>query len=150
MRVKVDMRPFDQIFARLGLDERGDVQEKLTAAINQRITRYMPYRTGNLSTKKKRMISPTEILVDEVYAQYQYYGEVMVDPVTRAAGFRDKDGQWKSRKGVPKVKSDRAINYDMTKHPNAGPFWDKRLMAAEGAQILSDIQAYVDRKAGKR
>ena len=84
------------------------------------------------------------------YARYMYYGEVMVDPVTRAAGFRDKEGNWKSRKNVSKVRSGRPIQYDKTKgHPRAGPYWDKKLMAAEGAQIAADVQEYVDRKAGK-
>lgn len=149
-RVIVDMRPVNTIITRLGLDRDGDVQLFLTNNINKRITRYMPYRTGVLATKSKYIKSPTEIEVLGPYARYMYYGEVMVDPVTRAAGFRDKEGNWKSRKNVSKVRSGRPIQYDKTKgHPRAGPYWDKKLMAAEGAQIAADVQEYVDRKAGK-
>lgn len=149
-RVKVNMKPVNRIVTRLGLNKTGDVQMQATRIINQRITRYMPYRTGALATKLKFIKSPTEIEVLGPYARYQYYGEVMVDPETRAAGFKDKDGQWKSRRGVPKVRSGRPIQYTKTKHPLAGPFWDRRLMAAEGAQIAKELQTYVDRKAGKR
>lgn len=149
-RVKVNMKPVNRIVTRLGLNKTGDVQMQATRIINQRITRYMPYRTGALATKLKFIKSPTEIEVLGPYARYQYYGEVMVDPETRAAGFKDKDGQWKSRRGVPKVRSGRPIQYTKTKHPLAGPFWDRRLMAAEGAQIAKELQNYVDRKAGKR
>lgn len=149
-RVKVNMKPVNRIVTRLGLNKTGDVQMQATRIINQRITRYMPYRTGALATKLKFIKSPTEIEVLGPYARYQYYGEVMMDPETRAAGFKDKDGQWKSRRGVPKVRSGRPIQYTKTKHPLAGPFWDRRLMAAEGAQIAKELQTYVDRKAGKR
>ena len=149
-RVKVNMKPVNRIVTRLGLNKTGDVQMQATRIINQRITRYMPYRTGALATKLKFIKSPTEIEVLGPYARYQYYGEVMVDPETRAADFKDKDGQWKSRRGVPKVRSGRPIQYTKTKHPLAGPFWDRRLMAAEGAQIAKELQNYVDRKAGKR
>lgn len=150
-RIKVEMKPVNTILARLGVNKSGDVQMQTTRIINQRITRYMPYRTGALSTKSKHIKSPTEIEVISPYARYMYYGEVMVDPVTRAAGFKDADGQRKSRKGVPKVRSGRPINYDTAKgHPLAGPKWDQRMMAAEGSQIAKEIQAYVNRKAGKR
>ena len=150
-RIKVNMKPVNQIVARLGLNPTGDVQKQTTAIINHRITRYMPYKNGVLAYESKYIKSPTEIEVLGPYARYMYYGEVMVDPKTRAAGFQDKDGQWKSRRGVPKVRSGRPIDYDTTKgHPLAGPNWDKRMMAAEGAQITKELQSYVNRKAGKR
>lgn len=150
-RIHVEMKPVNTILTRLGVNKTGDVQMFLTNTVNRRITRYIPYRSSALSTKLKFIKSPTKIEVLGPYARYMYYGEVMVDPVTRAAGFIDKDGQWKSRKGVPKVRSGRPINYDTTgKHPLAGPLWDQRMMAAEGAQIAAEVQAYVDRKAGKR
>lgn len=149
-RVKVSMKPVNTILTRLGVDKTGDVQMQTTNIINKRITRYMPFRSGALATKLKFIKSPTEIEVLGPYARVQYYGEIMVDPVTRAAGFKDKDGQWKSRKGVPKVRSGRQMNYSKHKNPLAGPFWDRRLMATEGKQIAAEVQRYVDRKAGKR
>jgi hypothetical protein len=106
----------------------------------------MPHQTGNLSTKLKIIKSPTEIEVLGPYARIHYYGEIMVDPVTGAAGFLDKDGQWKSRKNVPKVRSGRMFDYSGGKNPLAGPFWDRRLMAAEGDAIAADLQRYVEGK----
>ena len=149
-RIKVSMKPVNTIMTRLGVNKTGDVQMQATRIINQRITRYMPFRSGVLATKLKYIRSPTEIEVLGPYARYQYYGEVMVDPKTKAAGFQDADGQWKSRKGVPKVRSGRVIQYDTTKNPRAGPFWDRRMMAAERTQIAGEIQKYVNRKVKKR
>ncbi len=147
-RIKVEMKPVNTIVTRLGVGRDGDVQRHVTSEISRRITRYMPYRSGALATKLKLVTGPNEITVLGPYARYMYYGEVMVDPVTGAAGFLDKDGQWKSRKNVPKVRSGRPIKYNTGPHghPLAGPKWDKRLMAAEGKQIAAETQAYVRRK----
>lgn len=125
-RIKVEMKPVNRIVTRLGVGERGDVQMQLTRIINKRITRYMPFRSGALATKLKIIKSPTEIEVMGPYARYQYYGKVMVGP-------------------PPKAVTGIDLQYDPTKNPNAGPFWDKRLMAAEGDAIRSEIQAYIDR-----
>lgn len=129
--VKVNMKPVNTILARLGVNKTGDVQMFVTNTVNRRITRYMPYRSSALSTKLKFIKSPTEIEVLGPYARYQYYGKVMVG-------------------SAPKAVTDQDLWYDKTKNPLAGPFWDRRMMEAEGKQISAEIQRYVDRKAGKR
>lgn len=147
-QVRVDMRPVKQIMRRLGIDAQGDVQRFHTANVLRRIQKYMPYRTG--ATIKTMIVqSPVSspfIHVDVPYARMLYYGKVMVDPKTGAAGFLTENG-WRSRRGVPKVASSRDIQYDKTKNPRAGPFWDRRLAAAEGAQMAAELQAYVRRRA---
>lgn len=128
--VRVDMKPVNTIVSRLGISRTGDVQMFVTNEVNRRITRYMPYRTGTLATKLKHIKSATEIEVLGPYAAYQYYGKVMVGP-------------------PPKTVTDKDLVYSTHKNPLAGPYWDKRMMAAEGKQIAADVQKYVNRKAGK-
>lgn len=130
-KITVKMDPVNTILKRLGVDGDGDVQQQVTGIINHRMTRYMPFRTGVLATKLKHIKSPTEIEVLGPYARYQYYGKVMVGP-------------------PPKTVTDRDLQYTKTKNPLAGPKWDERMMAAEGKQIATEIQEYVDRKAGKK
>lgn len=148
--IKVDMAPVQKVMDGLGVTARGDVQKFHTANVRRRIQKYMPYRTG--ATIKLMIVqSPADepfIHVDAPYARMLYYGKVMVDPETGAAGFLTKNG-WRSRKGVKKVESSRKIKYDQTKNPKAGPFWDRRLIAEEGAAMQQDLQAYVDRRAGR-
>lgn len=148
--IKVDMKPVSSVMKGLGVTVRGDVQKFHTANVRRRIQKYMPYRSG--ATIKTMIIqSPAEepfIHVDVPYARMLYYGKVMVDPKTHAAGFLTENG-WRSRKGVKKVVSNRDITYDKTKNPQAGPFWDRRLIAAEGAAMRQDLQEYVNRRAGK-
>ena len=151
-RVTVNMKPIDQILKEKGLKRGGDVQRYHTANVLNRIVKYMPYRTGATIkiTQIQTHIDIPEIVTDTPYARYLYYGKVMVDPVTGAAGFLDKDGQWKSRRGVPKVATDRDLQYTKDKNPLAGPFWDRALVAAEGRAMQADLQQHVNRKAGKR
>lgn len=130
-RIRVEMKPVNTILTRLGVNKTGDVQMFLTNTVNRRITRYMPYRSSALSTKLKLITGPAEITVLGPYARYQYYGKAM-------------EGR------APKHVTERPLNYDKTKNPLAGPFWDRALMSHEKDAIIADIQEYVDRKAGKR
>lgn len=147
--IKVDMAPVRTVMKRLGVTAQGDVQRFHTASALRCIQRYMPYRSRAM-IKLMIVQSPIDepfIHVDAPQARMLYYGKVMVDPVTHAAGFLTPNG-WRSRKGVPKVASGRDIQYDQTKNPQAGPFWDRRLMAAEGDAMRQELQDYVDRRAG--
>lgn len=125
-KVKLEMKPIATILARLGIDKNGRVQRFLTETVNRRITRYMPFRSGVLATKLKFVSSPTEITVNGPYARYQYYGKVMVGK-------------------PPKQVTDTDLTYDKTKRPSAGPFWDRRLMAAEKDVILREVEARIKR-----
>ncbi len=126
-KINVSMKPVNVIVTRLGVGRDGDVQRFVTNTVNRRIMRYMPYRSGALATKLKLVTGPNEITVLGPYARYQYYGKVMVGE-------------------APKTVTDRDLRYDKTKNPEAGPFWDRALMAAEGKQIAAETQAYVRRK----
>lgn len=146
MRVTVKCKSAEQIIRAHGLDRNGDVQRAWTNIVNRRLSRYMPYRSGALSGKLKYISGPAEITVAAPYARYQYYGKVMVDPKINAAGFLTKDGTWRSRKGAVKVLTDRPLTYDTTKNEQAGPFWDRRLLAAEGDSMVQEIRAYIRRR----
>lgn len=149
MRIKVEMKPVNTILARLGVDKNGDVQMQLTRIVNQRITRYMPYRTGALATKLKYIKSPTEIEVLGPYARMQYFGKVMVNAATGKGPMNIPGVGLRYREGTVLKATDRDLQYDTTKNPRAGPYWDRRMMAAEGDQIAAELQAYIDRRKKK-
>lgn len=146
VKVKVQMRPVSTILTRLGVDKNGDVQKFVTHTINRRITRYMPYSSSALSTKLKFVKSPTEIEVLGPHAAYQYFGKVMVNAKTGKGPMNIPGVGLRYKKGTILKVTDRDLEYDKTKHPKAGPFWDKRLMAAEGKAIAAEAEAYVRRK----
>ena len=148
--IRVNMKPAGAVMNELGVTARGDVQKFHTANVRRRIQKYMPYRSG-ATIKLMVFQSPADdpfIHVDVPYARMLYYGKVMVDPKTHAAGSLTENG-WRSRKDVKKIVSGRDINYDKTKNPPAGPFWDRRLISEEGPAMQADLQEYVNRRAGK-
>ena len=132
-KITVDMAPVKQILKAKGLTADGDVQRFHTQNVLRRIQKYMPYRTG--ATIKTMIvqtdISKPEIVLDVPHGRYLYHGKVMVGP-------------------APKVVTDRDLQYTKTKNPQAGPYWDRALKAAEMPAMQADLQRYVNRRAGKR
>ena len=148
MNVYLELNSINKILKDRGLAANGSAQAFHTNNVMHRMVKYMPYLSG---TTIKIMIAQTNIrnpyiLIDVPYAKFLYYGKLMVDTQTKAAGFLTEDG-WRSRKGVNKVKSSRDITYTKTKHPLAGPYWDRRLWAAEGKAITGDLQDFLRRGA---
>lgn len=152
IKVKLKLNPVSQIIKAKGLDENGDVQKFLTSTVNDRIGRYMPASsaTAVLATKKKFIASPTQIVIQGPYAQYQYYGKVMVNAKTGKGPMNIPGVGLRYKKGTILKETERPLDYDTTFHKDAGPFWDRALMAAEGKAIEADVQSYIDRKAGKK
>lgn len=137
--IKVDMAPVRTIMKGLGVTAQGDVQRFHTANVRRRIQKYMPYRSG--ATIKLMIVqSPVDepfIHVDVPYAHFQYEGKVWIYPPTGST--------WAPKYGM-KEKTDRDLTYDKSKNPQAGPHWDRRLIAAEGVQMAAELQDYVKRR----
>lgn len=129
MEIKLQMPAVAELVRKKGLDPDGHVQMFLTMDINRRIGKFMPHLSGTLETKLKHIRSGTQIEILGPFAKYQYYGKVMAGP-------------------PPKVVTDKDLQYTKTFNPQAGPFWDKRLMAAEGKAIEADVQCYIERGEG--
>ncbi len=147
MSAKVTINPVSQILREHGLNPGGHVQRFHTSNVLRRIKRYMPYRSGMLI---KKTVAATDIAKPLIVtpgpeARMLYHGKVMVDPKTGKAGFLTDDG-WKSRRGVAKVPSNRDLVYTTSKNAQAGPYWDRRLKAAEMPVITRELQNYIDRR----
>ena len=145
--VYLEMNPVGQILKDKGLDPGGDAQKFHTANVLRRIKRYMPFVSGMTYkvTVAQTDISKPYIVTNIPYAKYLFYGKVMIDPKLGIAGFMTPEG-WRSRKGSVKVRTDRDLQYNRTKNPNAGPRWDRALSAAEGKAMAADLQRYLKRR----
>lgn len=132
-RVRVNIKPVQKILKDKGLTAGGDVQRFHTANVLRRIVKYMPYRTGATIklTQAQTDVNVPRIITAVPHGQYIYRGKVMEGP-------------------APKHVTDRDLKYTKTKNPQAGPYWDRRLVAAERRALQADLQNYVNRKAGKR
>ena len=144
------IKELNQMVKDKGLDKAGDVQAFHTQNVLRRIKRYMPFRTGVTYkiTVAQTDIHKPEIVTDTPYAKYLFYGKVMVDPKTGAAGFMTPEG-WRSRKGCVKVRTNRDLKFFKGKNPQAGARWDRALSANEGKAMTADLQRYINKRGGK-
>lgn len=130
MQVTLRMKDMNRLIRDKGLSSNGSVQAFHTNNVMRRIIKYMPYRTG--ATIKKTIldtdINKPYIVTNVPYGKYLYYGKVMVG-------------------SPPKQVTDIPLQYTKTKNPQAGPFWDRALVAAEGAALRADLQRYIDRRS---
>lgn len=133
MDVKFELHPVSRILKTKGLTSDGSVQAFHTQNVLRRIVKYMPYRTGSTIklTIAQTDINKPYIVTDVPYAKYLYYGKVM-------------EGS------APRTVTNRNLQYTLTKNPQAGPFWDRALVAAEMPALQRELQAYIDRKAGRK
>ena len=146
--IKIDTRSTAALTRRLGSQQLAQrAQIAMTREVDKRIGRYMAFRIGVMSGKAKRMISPSQILIDTPYARYQYYDKVMVNSKTGkgprlipGVGFRWPKG------AILKV-TDRPLQYDTSKNAKAGPYWDKALMGNESTEIFESVANEIIRAA---
>ena len=107
---------------------------------------FVPALTGSLTIRTR--LDGNKIIYPGPYARFLYYGKVMVNAKTgKGPAFIPGVG-YRYRKGTVLRATDRDLNYDTTKNQQAGPFWDRRMMAAEKDQIAHDLQAYINRRSG--
>lgn len=127
---KITVKPPSQIVKELGTGRGGAVQMFHTQNVIRRIQKFMPYRSGALI---KLMIAQSPVSepfvnIDAPPARYLYYGKAM-------------EGK------PPKRVTDRDLHYTITKNPQAGPFWDRRLLAAEKSVMQKELQDFADRRS---
>ena len=135
----LEMHSIEQIKKDKGLDPGGDVQIFHTQNVLHRILRYMPYDSGmtiKVTIAQTNVRRPL-IITNTPYARFLYHGKLMVSDVTGSP--------W-ARKGETKHVVDTPLVYTHTRNAEAGPYWDRALIAAEGAKLVSDLQKYLRRK----
>lgn len=128
MKVTVKMNGAERIVNDKGLGRRGKAQMFHTANVMRRIVKYMPFRTG--ATIKTMMVQTDirkpELVLDVPHGKYIFYGYAMVGD-------------------APRIKTNIPLNYTKTKHPLAGPRWDRALSAAEGKVLARELTNYLRR-----
>lgn len=123
------MNPIGQILRDKGLTASGSAQAFHTNNVLRRIIKYMPYRTGATIkvTIAQTNINKPQIITDVPYGKYLFYGKAM-------------EGR------APRKVTSKDLNYTKTKNPQAGPFWDRALSAAEGPAMAADLRRFLKRR----
>lgn len=117
--IKVVMKPTSVIEARLGIDANGEVQEFFRDTCARYMDDYVPFRKGRLA--EYIPVDKDKILYDQLYAEYQYYGE-------------RSDG------------SHKIVNRTLIPHPKATSYWDKVMWSAHSEDIIKAVQDKLEEK----
>ena len=118
--MSVKIKPVSEIKLRLGITPDGRVSKFAVNNCARHMDKYVPFDEGNLA---KYYVIGNEIHYDQLYAQYQYYGQ-------RNDGSRAIN------------EANRNRNY----HPLATSYWDKHMWTAEGLDVINEIEEYARRK----
>lgn len=124
--MSVYLKPHSVIMARLHLKPKGrdSAQAFLTATCAKAMDKYVPMDTGTLAEtvilngRLTSNVKDKTITYAQKYANYVY-------------------------KGISKSRN--PLNYHTDKHTWAGPYWDKRMISAEGDRVVKDVQKYIER-----
>lgn len=125
MNIQTNLDDVGTMLRRRGLEPHGRVQQMLTVTCVKEMDPYVPLRTGPL--KNTRVIAPDSVTYRGPYAQYQYYGKLMLAP----------SGSAFAHKGERKQLTTRDLTYSGA--PKRGPFWDKRMWADKKAKVVADV-----------
>ena len=149
--VHVYMPSAKELLEQYGLEKNGAVQEEWKRLVLNRIRRYMPNLTGKLiegMDRESKSRSADEIFIPGPYARYLYYGKVMVNAKTGKGPMLIPGVGLRYRKnaGVKLKATERDLTYTKENSAQAGPFWDRRLMAAEGDVLIEELREYIKRE----
>lgn len=115
--VKVGFPTMPQAALKLGVDKRGRVQNLVTDEAMKNLPDFMPLGEGRLIGSMSK-VGADRIRVSSIYARFLFFG--------------------KTRTGMP-------VNYSRDKSPNAGPHWDRRMVAARGKAMAAKVNRAIGR-----
>lgn len=149
MKVKMYLPSARKLVESKGLGKDGAVQAFHTRNVLRRIKRYMPFLTGATYkiTVAQTDIRKPEIVTDVPYARYLYCGKAMVNSKTGKGPALIPGVGYRYKNGTILRPTSQPLKYTHTKNPNAGPEWDKTLIAHEGAAMTADLQRFIDRRS---
>lgn len=122
-----------------------EAQCYLDGAVLDDCNMYVPFRMGELrnSGTRNTVKGSGEVKWVTPYAHYQHEGKVYVDPVTGAAAFYIEGVGFRSRKNVPKVESERHLQYH---EAGTGSHWFEKAKRVHGKEWIKEVK----KKAGGR
>lgn len=122
----VHLKPTTQIKIDLGLQEGGPVQKFLANTCYNHMDKYVPFDSGDLASIASISVDGQYIIYHVPYASYQYKG-VRED-------------------GTHQINEE---NRNRSKHSQATSYWDKKMLTAEGDEIVKEVADYMKKHGGK-
>lgn len=114
--MEIKIKPASVIVAELGLEPNGRIHNFFTNECARQMDRYVPFDTGALAGTviTNGSTNPKNVTVNTIIYDQEYARKVYF------------------KIGIKK--------YSLDKHPQAGPFWDKRMWSAKKEDILQAVR----------
>lgn len=125
MKVKLNLKPLQEILAKRGLEERGKVQQFVGDEVLRKCDPYVPFQSGILKNTAQVLNGGKQVRWNSPYAKFLYYGKVMVGV--------NSNSPW-ARKGERKVVTGKNLTYSGA--PKRGSMWFERMKAQHGQEII--------------
>lgn len=110
--MSVEFKPTNTIIAELGFSPNGEATKFLTSECAKAMDKYVPFRPGSGVHLRQYKITGNQIIYDQPYARYQYYG----------------------------IREDGTHKVENYTTPGTGPYWDKRMVSADLPNIVKNVQ----------
>lgn len=125
VKVTVNYDPFTILKVR-GLGSSNGARKHLASTVKSFCESYVPFNQGELM---KAVISSdgSELVYNQPYAHYQYYGQAMAGR-------------------APKSYTGADLTYNGA--PMRGAQWDKRMLADRKQDLVKSVEAYIAEKRG--
>ena len=111
----VEIDSLQELEHKLGVENGGRVEAFFTATCYKAMDKYVPMDKNLL--RRIVYLDTNSITYMSPYASYQYFG-------------MREDGS-------------RVISHWTT--PGTGPYWDQRMMSADGQRVINDVQKFIER-----
>lgn len=136
-KAKVDL-VWNQTFSADRTKNFSDVQKFVDSECIRLMVPYTPMKNGILmkTAVLGTKIGSGHIYYNSPYARYQYYGKLMVSSVTGSAY---------ASQGESKVLTDKDLQYNSFRHPQAQKMWFEAMKADKKEQILRGAAAIAGR-----
>lgn len=137
MRIDVTLKlpEAGQMIRTLGLEKHGAVQVNMAKEVLTQCDPLIPFNTGMLKQSAWITNGGEEIVWEQPYARYQYYGMLMVDPKTKKAAMFSEDYGFWSRPGVTKELTNTPLKY----HGQGGSHWFEKAMQNGGREKIIKV-----------
>jgi hypothetical protein len=136
----------DEFVEKYGVGKGGYVQKVIDAAVIRECFPYVPFDEGALagSANTATEIGSGEVVYDQPYAHYQYYGEIWGPNIPIV-----ENGVIVGYRSPPeKHPTGRQLNFDNSREKNgplAGSHWFDRAMADHAKDVLKEAQDAANR-----
>lgn len=134
MELVLKTKPLKTIYASLGLEDKGKVQQFFGKTVADNLKKYVSFKSGVQEASTRSIEGGTKVIINVPYARFQSEGKVMIGVKSHSP--------W-ARRGERKIVTNKNLKYHGGRLRGSKPF--ERMKADKGQSILNQTVRYARR-----